>query len=140
MPSTRPGSELANREGGLAVLTHRLASVLARLPAEAAVHRHTELVQVLRRCLVAALDARNAPRQTPDRPGEALPSRLAAAHPRDHALDVLDLVADVPLDRELGRRDLAREPLELAMHEVHECRFGSRVVRGEVDLERVQRA
>src|SRR5262245_47633774 len=40
--------ELANREDGLAVLAHRLAPVLARLPAEAAVHRDTEVVQVLR--------------------------------------------------------------------------------------------
>ena len=46
--------------------------------------------------------------ETADRPREPLPSRVAAAHPRDHALDVLHLVADVPLDRELVRR--ARSP------------------------------
>src|SRR3954451_37615 len=226
-PSTRPVSQLATREDGVAVLTHRLASVLARLPAEAAVHSDTELVQVLRRRLVPALhagdavqkeddaevDARvrdvqvcerleealvlaaevagpgevhpvnratracdhmvrhahhqahvarlvhrplreravaevvanehvlgNEPGQTPDRPREALPGSIAAAHPGDHALDVLHLVTDVPLDRELARRDLAREPLELSAHEVLERRLGGRVVRGEVDLERVERA
>jgi hypothetical protein len=77
-------------------------------------------------------------RQARDRSGEALPG--VTCRPGDHALEVEHLVTDVPLDRELARRDLAGQPLELPTHQVLERALGNRVVRAEVGLEAVERA
>ena len=54
----RVGSRLAHRQRGGAVVLHRLAAVLARLTAEAAVHRHPEVVHEPRRRRVPALQRR----------------------------------------------------------------------------------
>ena len=78
------------------------------------------------------------PGQPRDRAGEALPG--AVARPREHALDVLRLVGDVPLDREVRGRDRLAAAARARGHEVLEARRGHRVVAGEVGLERVQRA
>jgi hypothetical protein len=78
------------------------------------------------------------PRQVLHAIGEALPR--AVPHPVHDAFDVEHLVADVPLDREIGGRDLVGEPLELAPHQILEATHGHRVVGSEVRLEAVERA
>ena len=61
-----------------------------------------------------------------DRAGEALPG--AVSRPRQHPLDVEHLVADIPLDGEVLRRDLRGQPRELAAHELLEAALAHWVV------------
>ena len=56
------------------------------------------------------------PGDAPDRPGEALPA--VAVGPREHALDVEDLPAHVPLDREVIGGDRGGQPLDLPGEQV----------------------
>jgi hypothetical protein len=82
--------------------------------------------------------AGNEPGQPVDRLGEALPA--AARSPRQDALDVERLVGDVPLDRQVPRRDVRGEPLDLACHKVRVAGRGDRVVGPEVRAQPVERA
>jgi hypothetical protein len=80
-----------------------------------------------------------------DQPGQlvhgvrvAVPRAVGA--PRQHALDVEGLVGDVPLDRQVYRRDGGGEPADLPGHEVREARRRDRVVGREVGVQPAQRA
>src|SRR5215208_1207023 len=222
---TSSGGAVTQRLDGVAVLAHGLARILSWLAPEPAVHRDSEVLDVLRRCQMAtpesgdAVERQHDPEEHPcvcrpkcrqrreepvvlaaqvPRAGEMQPVHLTtgmldcvvghahkelhvaglehrplrkravaevvadesllrdeacqplrgacealprvAGHPRDHALQVEDLVADVPLDREIAGRDLAGESLQLARNEVLVGRQRDRVVTLEVHLERVQRA
>ena len=59
---------------------------------------------------------RYQPGDAPDRPGEALPA--VAVGPRQHALDVKDLPAHIPLDREVTGGDRGGQPLDLPGEQV----------------------
>ena len=78
------------------------------------------------------------PGQPGDRPGEPLPRPFAG--PGEHALQVLRLVRQIPLDRQLAGRDSRDQPGQLPGHQILERPLGDRVVGGEVGLEPVQRA
>ncbi len=81
---------------------------------------------------------RDQPGQPGDRPGEPLPGTFR--HPGEHALQVLRLVGQVPLDRQLVRRDGRGQPGQLAGHQVLVGPGRDRVVGGDVGLEAAQRA
>ena len=81
---------------------------------------------------------RNEPGQPVDCFGEAVPR--ACGGPRQDALDVEGLVGDVPLDRQVLRRDGCHQAFDLPRHQLLVAAHGDRVVGLEVGAQPVQRA
>src|SRR5262249_10469594 len=130
MPSTRLILELTNCENGLAVLAHRLAPVLARLPAEAAVHRDAAVVQVPRRRLVPALHPRDAVDGENDAEEDA---RVRDVQVCERLEEPLVLAAQVAGPREVhpvdGPTRLCDRVVRHAHHQAHVARLVHRPLR-----------